>query len=90
VSGEAICFVEAGERRLHLDRMPDLAAALVCDRKELCRIALQEHAPALYAELFAAGPAEPGSIAEYLEWAEKFHAVCDITVDPNGSPDDFE
>jgi hypothetical protein len=69
MTGELICFVEAGERRLHLDRMPDLASALVCDRKELCRLALREFAPVLYAKFFAAVvPLEiPESISEYLE-----------------------
>jgi len=61
VTGELICFVEAGQRRLNLDRMPDLASALGCDRKELCRRALEEAAPSLFAELFAAAvPADAG------------------------------
>jgi transcriptional regulator with XRE-family HTH domain len=87
VTGELICFVEAGQRRLHLDRMPDLAAALVCDRKEICRLALQESAPALFAELFAAVTLEPGSLSEYLEFKAGSGTVV---LDPNGSPDDFK
>jgi transcriptional regulator with XRE-family HTH domain len=90
VSGEAICFVEAGERKLHLDKVPALAGALEYDRKELCRMALQEHFPKLFAELFAAAPVESDVLAEYLDWAAKFHAVCEITIDPDAHPDDFE
>ena len=91
VTGELICFVEAGQRRLNLDRVPDLASALVCDRKELCRLALQESAPALYAELFATGPIEPGALAEYLDTAAQFQAGNGaFVIDPNGSPRDLE
>ncbi|MGD0497697.1 MAG: helix-turn-helix transcriptional regulator [Bryobacteraceae bacterium] len=91
VTGELICYVEAGQRRLHLDRIPALASALVCDRKELCQIALQEHAPGLFAELFAAVPLEPSSLSEYPDDTASFRAGCGtFTIDPNGSPDDFE
>jgi transcriptional regulator with XRE-family HTH domain len=90
VSGEAICFVEAGQRKLHLDKVPALAAALEYDRKELCRMALREHFPKLFSELFDAASVEPDVLAEYLDWAAKFHAVSDITIDPGARPDDFE
>ncbi len=42
VTAEFICIIECGKRRLHLDRVPSLASALACDRKRLCKIALQE------------------------------------------------
>ena len=92
VSGELICFVEAGQRRLNLDRMPDLASALGCDPKKLCRLALQEAAPALYAELFAAAvPLAVGGIAEYGDTAAEFRAGSGtFMIDPNGHPSDFE
>jgi transcriptional regulator with XRE-family HTH domain len=92
VTGELICFVEAGQRRLNLDRMPDLASALGCDRKELCRRALQETAPSLYAELFAAAvPLAVGGIAEYGDTAAEFRAGGGtFMIDPNGHPSDFE
>jgi len=92
VTGELICFVEAGQRRLNLDRMPDLASALGCDPKKLCRLALQEAAPALYAELFAAAvPLAVGGIAEYGDTAAEFRAGSGtFMIDPNGHPSDFE
>jgi len=92
VTGELICFVEAGQRRLNLDRMPDLASALGCDPKKLCRLALQEAAPALYAELFAAAvPLAVGGIAEYGDTAAQFRAGSGtFMIDPNGHPSDFE
>jgi transcriptional regulator with XRE-family HTH domain len=92
VTGELICFVEAGQRRLNLDRMPDLASALGCDPKKLCRLALQEAAPALYAELFAATvPLAVGGIAEYGDTAAEFRAGSGtFMIDPNGHPSDFE
>ena len=92
VTGELICFVEAGQRRLNLDRTPDLASALGCDPKKLCRLALQEAAPALYAELFAAAvPLAVGGIAEYGDTAAQFRAGSGtFMIDPNGHPSDFE
>ena len=88
VSGEFVCIIESGQRRLHLDRVPALASALACDRKELCKIALREYAPALYAELFAATvPIEQGSLSEYLEFQA---GSGTFVLDPNGSPEDFE
>ena len=92
VTGELICFVEAGQRRLNLDRMPDLASALGCDPKKLCRLALEEAAPALYAELFAAAvPLAVGGIAEYGDTAAEFRAGGGtFMIDPNGHPSDFE
>ena len=92
VTGELICFVEAGQRRLNLDRMPDLASALGCDPKKLCRLALEEAAPALYAELFAAAvPLAVGGIAEYGDTAAEFRAGSGtFMIDPNGHPSDFE
>jgi len=88
VTGELICFVEAGQRRLNLDRMPDLASALGCDRKGLCRRALEEAAPSLFAELFAAAvPADAGRLTEYGEFRA---GSGTFELDPNGSPDDFE
>ena len=92
VTGELICFVEAGQRRLNLDRMPDLASALGCDPKKLCRLALQEAAPALYAELFAAAvPLAVGGIAEHGDTAAEFRAGSGtFMIDPNGHPSDFE
>jgi transcriptional regulator with XRE-family HTH domain len=90
LSDEFVCYLEGGQRKLHLDKVPALADALKYDRKELCRMALQEHFPKLFSELFDAPSVEPGVLAEYLDWAAKFHAVSDITIDPGARPDDFE
>jgi transcriptional regulator with XRE-family HTH domain len=88
VTGELICYVEGGQRHLHLNRIPSLASTLVCDRKELCRLALREFAPVLYAELFAAAvPVEAGSLSKYGEFQA---GSGTFVIDPNGSPTDFE
>ena len=52
VTPDFITLVELGHRRLDLDRIPALADALKLDRAQLCRGALEERAPELYAELF--------------------------------------
>jgi hypothetical protein len=53
-------------------------------------MALQEHFPELFAELFDTPAVDPDVLAGYLDWAAKFHAVSDITIDPGAHPDDFE
>jgi len=93
VTGELICFVEAGQRRLNLDRMPDLArSALGCDRKELCRRALSGGAPSLYAELFAAAvPLRGRYRGVWGTRPQNFRAGSGtFMIDPNGHPSAFE
>ena len=52
LSGEFIGMVETGARRIPLDRVPALAAALQLDGPELCKLAISERHPVLYRELF--------------------------------------
>ncbi|PYU91538.1 MAG: hypothetical protein DMG25_14480 [Acidobacteria bacterium] len=51
-SPEFIGMVEAGLRRIDLNRVPMLARALNYDPAELCKLALQEQAPELFRTLF--------------------------------------
>ena len=51
-SPEFITMLEQGRRNLDLNKVPRLADILELDRKELCKLALYEAAPSLYAELF--------------------------------------
>lgn len=52
VTPDFIALIEAGERRLDLDKVPLLADALEVSRTALCQQALRERAPALYGQLF--------------------------------------
>jgi hypothetical protein len=45
-------MLEQGRRNLDLNKVPRLADVLKLDRKDLCKLALYESAPSLYAELF--------------------------------------
>ncbi len=54
VTPEQITLVEAGKRRLELDRVHLLADRLHVERQMLCRQALWERAPMLYQNLFSA------------------------------------
>lgn len=51
-SPEFIGLVENGLRCIDLDRVPKLSDALQTDRGDLCRLALSEQAPIIYAVLF--------------------------------------
>ena len=51
-SPEFIGMVEAGLRRIDLNRVPMLARALNYDPAELCKLAVQEQAPELFRTLF--------------------------------------
>lgn len=51
-SPEFITMLEQGRRNLDLNKVPRLADILKLDRKDLCKLALYEAAPSLYAELF--------------------------------------
>jgi transcriptional regulator with XRE-family HTH domain len=51
VEPESVCLWEHGRRRIELDRLPRLAAALRLDEAGLCRLALSEWHPRLYAAL---------------------------------------
>jgi transcriptional regulator with XRE-family HTH domain len=51
-SPEFITMLEKGRRNLDLNKVPMLADVLKIDRKDLCKLALYEAAPSLYAELF--------------------------------------
>jgi transcriptional regulator with XRE-family HTH domain len=54
VTPEAVCCWERQKRRIELDRVPHLAAALSLDKQDVCRLALFEHSPRLHAALFGA------------------------------------
>ena len=60
VEPESVGLWEHGRRRMELDKLPRVAAILKLNGKYLCRLALFEWHPRLYAELFgAAGPRQP-------------------------------
>jgi transcriptional regulator with XRE-family HTH domain len=66
VTADYICLVEAGERRLELDRIPELADVLQISRRFLCGWALKERSPYLFDQLFTgeeAPPTQEGSAA---------------------------
>jgi transcriptional regulator with XRE-family HTH domain len=51
-SPEFITMLEGGHRNLDLNKVPRLAEVLKLNSKDLCKLALYETAPSLYAELF--------------------------------------
>jgi transcriptional regulator with XRE-family HTH domain len=55
VSPECIGLWEAGRRRMHLCKLPYIAAALHIDAEQLCAAALAEFYPLFYASLFREG-----------------------------------
>jgi len=55
VSPECIGLWEAGRRRMHLCKLPHIAAALQLDAEQLCAKALAEFYPLFYASLFGEG-----------------------------------
>jgi len=69
-SAEFISMLEAGLRRIELDRVPVLAQALQEDPKSLCELALQVYAPEVFRTLFGdrytptPKPAPPEQMAE--------------------------
>jgi hypothetical protein len=80
-------MVEAGLRRIDLNRVPVLARALSHDAVELCKLALQEQAPELFRTLFGGGysftpkelsPQEARTVhvsPETHEFLERLHAL---------------
>ncbi len=52
VTPEAVGLWECGRRRMELDKLPRIAAILKLNAGELCRQALAEFHPCLYAALF--------------------------------------
>ena len=52
VSPECIVQWESGRRRMHLSKLPRIAAALQLDVRELCAKALAEFYPLFHASLF--------------------------------------
>lgn len=52
VGPESVCLWETGRRRIELDKLPRLAAALQLNAADLCRLALFERHPSLYGALF--------------------------------------
>ena len=62
VTPESVGHWERGSRRMELNRVPRLASILQLDEQYLCRLALAEFHPAMYACLFGPEqPAEPSS-----------------------------
>lgn len=54
VEPESVGHWESGRRRMELDKVPRLAAILQLNQKDLCRLALFEWHPRVYATLFGA------------------------------------
>ena len=52
VEPESVGHWESGRRRMELDKLPRFAAILKINQKDLCRLALSEWHPCLYATLF--------------------------------------
>jgi transcriptional regulator with XRE-family HTH domain len=61
VQPESVSLWENGRRRIELDRLPRVAAALQMDELELCWMALAEWHPRFYAAV--GGAAEPPAAA---------------------------
>jgi transcriptional regulator with XRE-family HTH domain len=59
VEPETVGHWEGGRRRMELNRVPRLAAILRLNQKDLCRLALFEWHPLLYATLFGADRPQP-------------------------------
>ena len=59
VEPESVCLWENGRRRIELDRIPRLAAALQLDEADLCWMALSEWHPRLYAAVCGAERSDP-------------------------------
>ena len=59
VGAEAVSLWEKGSRRMELNKVPRLAAILRLNPKDLCRSALAEWYPSLYAALFQAPSSRP-------------------------------
>ena len=75
-SPEFITLLEQGRRNIDLNRIPQLADVLKINRKDLCRLALYEAAPGLYAALFDSMlPPTTGQVA----------AIGDEDEEPAGS-----
>jgi transcriptional regulator with XRE-family HTH domain len=56
VEPETVGHWENGRRRMELDKVPRVAAILQLNKKDLCRMALFEWHPRLYATLFGTEP----------------------------------
>ena len=56
VGPESVGLWERGLRRIELNKVPRLAVALHLDEKDVCRVALYESHPSLYATLFGSEP----------------------------------
>jgi transcriptional regulator with XRE-family HTH domain len=67
-STEIIAMVEAGGRRITLDKIPALADILLIDRVGLCKLAIQEFAPTVYQVFWGK---EDASAPDELERAPK-------------------
>ena len=64
VGPESVGLWERGLRRIELNKVPRLAFALRLDEKDVCRVALYESHPNLYATLFGSEPpSQPRSAA---------------------------
>lgn len=54
VTPESVGHWERGDRRIELNKLPRLAASLLLNERDLCRLALFESHPCMYAALFGA------------------------------------
>ena len=59
VEPESIGHWESGRRRMELDKLPRVAAILQINQRDLCRLALFEWHPRLYAAQFGSEPPRP-------------------------------
>jgi transcriptional regulator with XRE-family HTH domain len=69
VTPECIGQWECGRRRMELNKLPRIAAALQLDARQLCAQALAEFHPSVYAALFGpdAAPANTQQVAACIE-----------------------
>jgi transcriptional regulator with XRE-family HTH domain len=80
-SPEFITMLEQGRRNLDLNKVPELADVLKLDRKDLCKLALYEAAPNLYATLF--DTSLPPNVSEVVPNEDEDEAlVRAVTVTP--------
>jgi transcriptional regulator with XRE-family HTH domain len=71
VEPESVGHWESGRRRMELDKLPRLAAILQLNKKDLCRLALSEWHPRLYATLFGTEPPRPPRCLETFRQNEE-------------------
>jgi transcriptional regulator with XRE-family HTH domain len=65
VTAEAVGLWEGAKRRVELNRVPRLAAALQLEQQDVCRLALYQYYPCLHAALFGSErPPQPRNLSQ--------------------------